>query len=298
VKRSHGRRGAPPHQAKAFQEFFAGNLHAYVRPRALVEFVSGEPLGFRPGSADEYSNTDNIVVGLIAAGVSAPPTARCSASGCSIRSLCRGRPCRRGSGCRVPMCTATSSRRPTLRPTSAPCSACRAPGPRAGSSPPRRTSTASSAATSGARCSTAQPSASSFASSRAPPSPRPGSQLRRPRRLPVPDRLRNRLRPHRQLAGIHTVRGGDAGRPALGHGLGKRPGGAEGRQCAGSGRLQGPALGRRTSPSTPRSRLVSASRRFAASAAGGLFATVPAGIRHRSVGHHGVAEGGAGGGGC
>jgi D-alanyl-D-alanine carboxypeptidase len=54
----------------AFQEFFADNLRAYVAPRALVEFVSGEPLGFRPGSRYHYSNTDNIVIGLIAAEVS------------------------------------------------------------------------------------------------------------------------------------------------------------------------------------------------------------------------------------
>jgi D-alanyl-D-alanine carboxypeptidase len=53
----------------AFQEFFGKNLHAYVKPRALVEYVTGEPLGFRPGSAYEYSNTDNIVIGLIAAAV-------------------------------------------------------------------------------------------------------------------------------------------------------------------------------------------------------------------------------------
>jgi D-alanyl-D-alanine carboxypeptidase len=67
----HHTSGLPDYsQAKAFQEFFAGNLHAYLRPRALVEFVSAEPLGFRPGSAYEYSNTDNIVVGLIAAEVS------------------------------------------------------------------------------------------------------------------------------------------------------------------------------------------------------------------------------------
>lgn len=55
--------------APAFQEFFAGNLHAYLRPRALVEFVSGDPLEFAPGSAYRYSNTDNIVIGLIAAEV-------------------------------------------------------------------------------------------------------------------------------------------------------------------------------------------------------------------------------------
>lgn len=63
--------GIPDYTASsAFQEFFAKNLHAYVAPRALVEFVSSEPLDFKPGSAYRYSNTDNIVIGLIAAAVS------------------------------------------------------------------------------------------------------------------------------------------------------------------------------------------------------------------------------------
>lgn len=63
--------GIPDYTASsAFQEFFAKNLHAYVAPRALVEFVSDDPLDFKPGSAYRYSNTDNIVIGLIAAAVS------------------------------------------------------------------------------------------------------------------------------------------------------------------------------------------------------------------------------------
>ncbi len=56
--------------SSAFGEFFAKDLHAYIAPRALVEFVSGDPLDFKPGSAYRYSNTDNIVIGLIAAAVS------------------------------------------------------------------------------------------------------------------------------------------------------------------------------------------------------------------------------------
>jgi D-alanyl-D-alanine carboxypeptidase len=63
--------GLPDYSSsEAFQKFFASNLHAYVKPRELVEFVSADPLGFRPGSAYKYSNTDNIVVGLVAAAVS------------------------------------------------------------------------------------------------------------------------------------------------------------------------------------------------------------------------------------
>jgi D-alanyl-D-alanine carboxypeptidase len=66
--------GLPDYTASAaFGEFFAKDLHAYIAPRALVEFVSGDPLDFKPGSAYHYSNTDNIVVGLVAAAVSGRP---------------------------------------------------------------------------------------------------------------------------------------------------------------------------------------------------------------------------------
>ncbi|HET6997457.1 MAG TPA: serine hydrolase domain-containing protein [Solirubrobacterales bacterium] len=54
----------------AFGEAFSKDLHAYVKPRALVEFVTGDPLDFPPGSKYHYSNTDNIVIGLVVAAVS------------------------------------------------------------------------------------------------------------------------------------------------------------------------------------------------------------------------------------
>lgn len=63
--------GLPDYTASAaFGEFFSKNLHAYVKPEALVRFVAGDPLEFAPGSEYRYSNTDNIVVGLVAAAVS------------------------------------------------------------------------------------------------------------------------------------------------------------------------------------------------------------------------------------
>ena len=50
------------------QDFF-DRLIAYPRipvpPRQLVEYVAGEDLSFPPGSAYEYSNTENILVGLM-----------------------------------------------------------------------------------------------------------------------------------------------------------------------------------------------------------------------------------------
>ncbi len=54
----------------AFGEAFSKDLHAYVKPRALVEFVTADPLDFVPGSKYQYSNTDNIVIGLVVAAVS------------------------------------------------------------------------------------------------------------------------------------------------------------------------------------------------------------------------------------
>jgi len=67
----HHTGGLPDYsRSKAFQTGFGTHPHAYVAPRALVEYVTGKPPEFAPGSAYEYSNTDNIVVGLIAAAAS------------------------------------------------------------------------------------------------------------------------------------------------------------------------------------------------------------------------------------
>jgi len=42
------------------------NPHGYVSPTGIIDWVRKDPLVFAPGSKYEYSNTDNIVVGLIA----------------------------------------------------------------------------------------------------------------------------------------------------------------------------------------------------------------------------------------
>jgi D-alanyl-D-alanine carboxypeptidase len=66
--------GLPDYTSSAaFGEFFSKDLHAYIAPRALVEFVTADPLDFKPGSTYHYSNTDNIIVGLVAAAVSGRP---------------------------------------------------------------------------------------------------------------------------------------------------------------------------------------------------------------------------------
>jgi D-alanyl-D-alanine carboxypeptidase len=49
------------------------NPHGYVRPAGIVDWVRQDPLVFPPGSKYEYSNTDNIVVGLIAEAITSTP---------------------------------------------------------------------------------------------------------------------------------------------------------------------------------------------------------------------------------
>jgi D-alanyl-D-alanine carboxypeptidase len=52
-------------QSKGFAEQAKKNPCGFVSPQRIIGWVRGEPLEFAPGSDYEYSNTDNIVVGLI-----------------------------------------------------------------------------------------------------------------------------------------------------------------------------------------------------------------------------------------
>jgi D-alanyl-D-alanine carboxypeptidase len=56
-----------------FQAFVNANPQAYVAPRDLLDYVTDEPPHFTPGTAYEYSNTDNIVVGLMAEAATGTP---------------------------------------------------------------------------------------------------------------------------------------------------------------------------------------------------------------------------------
>ncbi|MDP9133730.1 MAG: beta-lactamase family protein, partial [Actinomycetota bacterium] len=49
-----------------FVEKLQANPTGYLSPRRIVRYVRDEPLRFAPGSRYEYSDTDNIVVGLMA----------------------------------------------------------------------------------------------------------------------------------------------------------------------------------------------------------------------------------------
>lgn len=56
-----------------FIEQFKTNPRGYVSPQTVIDWVRADPLGFAPGSGYEYSNTDNIVIGLIAEAVTGEP---------------------------------------------------------------------------------------------------------------------------------------------------------------------------------------------------------------------------------
>jgi D-alanyl-D-alanine carboxypeptidase len=62
--------GVPDYtRSKAFARQFQTAPHAVVRPLTLIGWVADEPLEFAPGARYRYSNTDNIVVALIAEAV-------------------------------------------------------------------------------------------------------------------------------------------------------------------------------------------------------------------------------------
>lgn len=54
---------------QAFLNALGSDPQRRYTPRQLIDFVKDEPLEFRPGSDYAYSNTDNIVVGLMAEAV-------------------------------------------------------------------------------------------------------------------------------------------------------------------------------------------------------------------------------------
>ncbi len=49
-----------------FIEFLMENPKGYLPPRRLVRYVRDDPLNFPPGARYEYSDTDNVIVGLMA----------------------------------------------------------------------------------------------------------------------------------------------------------------------------------------------------------------------------------------
>lgn len=59
--------GVPDYtQSAGFRTQFQNAPREFVAPSRIISWVAIDPLEFRPGSRYEYSNTDNIIVGLIA----------------------------------------------------------------------------------------------------------------------------------------------------------------------------------------------------------------------------------------
>ncbi|HEV7774000.1 MAG TPA: serine hydrolase domain-containing protein [Conexibacter sp.] len=63
-------------RSEGFAKHAQARPRAYVPPSGIVDWVRTDPLGFTPGSRYEYSNTDNIVVGLIAQAATGKPYGR------------------------------------------------------------------------------------------------------------------------------------------------------------------------------------------------------------------------------
>jgi D-alanyl-D-alanine carboxypeptidase len=53
-------------ETKGFRDYLPRHLHATPSPTFLLKFAANEPLRFTPGRRYRYSNTDNIVVALMA----------------------------------------------------------------------------------------------------------------------------------------------------------------------------------------------------------------------------------------
>ena len=60
---------------KAFEETVGSSLTVAPAPEKLLDFIADDPLAFPPGAKYEYSNSENIIVGLIVQAVTKKPYA-------------------------------------------------------------------------------------------------------------------------------------------------------------------------------------------------------------------------------
>ena len=198
-------------QSDGFRQQFEDDPQGYVSPAKIIGWVAGDPLELRrPAATYRYSNTDNIVVGLMAERVTGRSYGRLLREivfeplGLTRTSFPRDPPLPDPfiHGYVVEPRGAAAGRehlpqpvgRVGLRRDRVDAARARHVHPRlprrAGSSPPRL-----------------QRKQLRFVAGGESSPPGPGSQLGRPRRLPLPDQVRDRLRPHRQLPGLRPVRG-------------------------------------------------------------------------------------------
>ena len=59
-----------------YLKYFGEHLHGQIDNLGLIEFVRNEPLDFAPGTSYHYSNTDNIVIALVAEAATGKPYTR------------------------------------------------------------------------------------------------------------------------------------------------------------------------------------------------------------------------------
>ena len=123
-------------QSKAFAEQARRHPRGFVSPLTVIGWVRAKPLLFAPGSKYEYSNTDNIVVGLIVEALTGKPY------GAALREIVFG-PARlrqtsfpTGVALPRPFIHGYLTDPPGPPVDVRPSSARAAPGPRARSSPP------------------------------------------------------------------------------------------------------------------------------------------------------------------
>ena len=58
-----------------FQQYVGMHLQDYISPQQMIDFAATEPVQFPPGAQFEYSNTDNIVLALLAEAATGTPYA-------------------------------------------------------------------------------------------------------------------------------------------------------------------------------------------------------------------------------
>ena len=237
--------GVPDYtKSEGFAEQSGTNPRGFVSPAGIIDWVRADGLVFAPGSRYEYSNTDNIVVGLIAEAVTGQSYA-------DAPEEIVFRPARLA---RTSFPTTVTLPTPFihgylvepgedpedvthfLSPSGAWASGAVVSTP--------ATSTPSSAPISAAllRRRPAAPAAALRARRSVEPA-RARHERGRPGDLPLPDPLRHRLRAHRELPRLRPVRRRDRRRQSRGHDLAQHPG-ADGRLLrrlrtrAGDGRLR------------------------------------------------------------
>ncbi len=96
-------------KSEGFAEQAKNDPRGFVSPPQIIDWVRADPLEFAPGSRYEYSNTDNIVIGLIVEAVTGRTYRHELKRSSSGRRSCTGPRSRAGSRCQSRSSMATWS---------------------------------------------------------------------------------------------------------------------------------------------------------------------------------------------